>query len=143
MPAGKKSSKKDTKIKKIEKVPSGRGIIHAKFSFNNTIIDLSKENGDVLAVKSGGSVDLGNNKKFTGTRKGTLVAAEKVAEKIIERAADFGIHSITAIITKGIGAGRDPVIKIILGKKSLNVRALGDATPIPHGGCRPRKAPRK
>jgi small subunit ribosomal protein S11 len=142
MPKVKKSSKKD-KSKKIEKVPSGRGIIHGKVSFNNTILDLSKENGDVLTVVSAGSVDLGNNKKVTGTKKGTVFMAEKVAEETIKRAAKFGIHNITEIRFQGIGAGRDPAIKRILGEKSLNVGVLVDTTPIPHGGCRPRKRPRK
>jgi len=142
MVAGKKGSKKETKIKKIKKVPEGRGIIHGKFSFNNTTLDLSKENGDVLTVVSGGSVDLGNNKKVTGTRKATLFMAEKVAEKIIKRATEFGISKVKLEV-KGIGAGRDAVTKMILGAKSLNTEALIDKTPNPHGGCRPRKAPRK
>jgi ribosomal protein S11 len=84
MIAGKKGSKKDTKTKKIKKVPEGRGIIHGTFSFNNTILDLSKENGDVLKVVSAGSVELGNNKKVTGTKKGTVFMAEKVAGEIIK-----------------------------------------------------------
>lgn len=143
MVAGKKGSKKDNKIKKIEKVPEGRGIIHGKFSFNNTILDLSKENGEVLTIVSAGSVDLGNNKKVTGTKKATSFMAEKVAEAIIKKAAEFGIHDIIEIEASGIGAGRDSAIKKILEEKSLNVRALVDGTPIPHGGCRPRKRPRK
>jgi small subunit ribosomal protein S11 len=129
--------------KKIKKVPEGRGIVHAKFSSNNTILDLSKENGEVLTVVSAGSVDLGNGKKVTGAKKGTVFIAEKVAEEIIKRAADFGIRNIIEIRAKGIGAGRDLAVKRILEEKILNVGALGDVTPIPHGGCRPRKAPRK
>ena len=144
MPVGKKSPKKDTKTKKIEKVPSGRGIIHGSFSFNNTILRLTKENGDALGKTfSAGNVDPGNGKKVTGTRKGTSSMAEKTAEEIIKAAAEFGIRDIVEIRARGIGAGRDLVIKRILGEKSLNVGALGDATPIPHGGCRPRKRPRK
>ena len=142
MVAVKKGSKKETKTKKIKKIPEGRGIIHGKFSFNNTILDLSKENGDVLTWVSGGSVDLGNNKKVTGARKATLFMAEKTAEEIIKKAVEFGISSVKLQV-KGIGAGRDAVIKKILGEKSLNVGELIDKTPNPHGGCRPRKRPRK
>ena len=138
----KKGSKKGTKIKKVKKVAEGRGIIHGKFSFNNTTLDLSKENGDVLTVVSGGSVDLGNNKKVTGTKKATDFMAKKVAEEIIRRAAEFGVYN-AKVQVKGIGAGRDTVIKRILGEKSLNVEELIDRTPNPHGGCRPRKRPRK
>lgn len=138
----KKGSKKETKTKKIKKVPEGKGIIHGKFSFNNTILDLSKKNGDVLTQVSAGSVDLGNNKKVSGTKKATVFMAEKVAEEIIRRAGEFGVHNVE-IQVKGIGAGRDSVIKKILEEKSLSVEGLIDKTPNRHGGCRPRKAPRK
>jgi len=142
MVAVKKGSKKETKTKKIKKVPEGRGIIHGKFSFNNTLLDLSKENGDVLTTVSAGSVDLGNNKRVTGTKKATAFMAEKATEEIIRRAAEFGVYNIE-IQVKGIGAGRDSVIKKILEEKSLNVEGLTDRTPNRHGGCRPRRAPRK
>ena len=138
----KKGSKKETKTKKIKKVPEGRGIINGHFSFNNTILNLSKKNGDVLTQVSAGSVDLGNNKKVTGTKKATAYMAEKVVEEIIRRAGEFGVHNVE-IQVKGIGAGRDSVIKKILEEKTLNVEGLIDRTPNPHGGCRPRKAPRK
>ena len=78
----KKGSKKEIKTKKIKKVPEGRGIIHGKFSFNNTILRLAKVNGDALGKTiSAGSIDLGNNKKVTGTKKGTPFMAEKAAEE--------------------------------------------------------------
>jgi len=142
MAAVKKGSKKETKTKKIKKVPEGRGIIHGKFSFNNTLLDLSKENGDVLTTVSAGSVDLGNNKRVTGTKKATAFMAEKATEEIIRRAAEFGVYNVE-IQVKGIGAGRDSVIKKILEEKSLNVERLTDRPPNRHGGCRPRRAPRK
>ena len=142
MVVAKKGSKKEVKTKKIKKVPNGRGIIHGKFSFNNTILDLSKENGEVLTTVSAGSVELGNNKKVTGTKKATAFMAEKVAEEIIRRATEFGVHN-AELQVKGIGAGRDTVIKRILEEKSLNVEGLIDKTPNRHGGCRPRRAPRK
>ena len=68
--------------------------------------------------------------------------AEKTAGEIIKRAAVFGIHNVK-VEARGIGAGRDPALKRILGEKSLNVEEIIDKTPLPHGGCRPRKAPRK
>ena len=135
-------AKKETKIKKIKKVPEGRGAVNGRFSFNNTILSLSKENGDVLTQVSAGSIDLGNNKKVTGTRKATAFMAEKVAEEIIKRAVEFGVYDVKLQV-KGIGSGRDPVIKKFLEEKSLNVEELVDRTPNPHGGCRPRKRPRK
>ncbi|CAI2163596.1 2065_t:CDS:2 [Funneliformis geosporum] len=121
------------KTKKIKKVSEGRGIIHGTFSFNNTILDLSKENGDVLTTVSAGSVDLGNNKKVTGTKKGTPFMAEKVAKEIIRRAVEFGVYNVELHVKK-VGAGRDTVIKTIQEAKSLNLEALVDTTPIPLGG---------
>src|SRR5213080_1019271 len=115
MIAGKKGSKKDTKTKKIEKVPRGKGIVHGKFSFNNTIMRLTKENGDALGKTiSAGSIELGSGKKVTGTRKGTSFMAEGVAKEVIKRAAEFGIHNIVEIRVKGIGAGRNSPIETIL-----------------------------
>ena len=144
MSAEKKIPKKKPRIKKIMKVPEGRGIIHIKFSFNNTILRLTKENGDALGETiSAGNIDLGNGKKVTNTKKGTVFMAEKVAEEAIKKAVEFGIRDIIEIRTKGIAPGRDFAVKKLLGEKSLNIKSLGDATPIPHGGCRPRKAPRK
>jgi small subunit ribosomal protein S11 len=142
MPIAKKGSKKENKPKKIKKVPEGRGIIHGTFSFNNTTLDLSREDGKVLTVVSGGSVDLGNGKKVTGAKKGTPFVAEAVAKEIIRRAIEFGVYNVELHVKK-IGAGRDTVIKTMLKEKSLNVEGLSDRTPNRHGGCRPRRAPRK
>lgn len=130
--------------KKIVKVSSGRGMIHCKFSFNNTTFRLTKENGDALGETiSAGNIELNNKKKVTGTKKGTEFMAIEVAKETIKKAAEFGIRDITEIRAQGIGVGRDRAIKRILEEKSLNVGALGDVTPVPHGGCRPRKRPRK
>lgn len=142
MSVAKKGSKKEAKVKKIKKVSEGRGIINGHFSYNNTVLNLSKENGDVLVQSSSGSVDLGNNKKVTGSKKSTPFMAEKAAEEIIKKASEFGVYTVKLQV-KGIGAGRDTVIKKILGEKSLNIEELNDKTPVPHGGCRPRKRPRK
>src|SRR6185295_6024377 len=100
------------------------GIIHGSFSFNNTILRLTKENGDALGKTfSGGNVELDNKKKVTGTKKGTSFMAKKAAEETITEAAKFGIRDIVEIRVRGIGSGRDPAIKRILEEKSLNVGA--------------------
>jgi small subunit ribosomal protein S11 len=133
----KKTSKQTTKTKKIKKIPEGRGIIHGKFSFNNTVLRLSKENGDALGKTiSAGSIG------FKNTKKATPYAAQKTAEEIIKMAAEYGINNFKLQV-RGIGAGRDAVIKKILENESLKTEALIDKTPEKHGGCRPRKRPRK
>jgi len=132
------SSKKGVvKTKKIKKIPEGKGIIHGKFSFNNTIVTLSREDGRVLTTVSAGSIG------FKNTKKGTPYAAQKVAEEVIRRAVEYGINNIELHV-KGIGAGRDAVMKRVLEEKNLNNEAWVDKTPIPRGGgCRPPKKPRK
>jgi small subunit ribosomal protein S11 len=142
MSVAKKGSKKEAKVKKIKKISEGRGIINGHFNYNNTILNLSKESGDVLVQSSSGSVDLGNNKKVTGSKKSTPFMAEKAAEEIIRKASEFGVYTVKLQV-KGVGAGRDTVIKKVLEEKNLNVEELIDKTPVPHGGCRPRKRPRK
>jgi small subunit ribosomal protein S11 len=135
----KKSSKKTGKEKKIKKIPGGEAICACKISFNNTIISLCKKDGsgDVIKQESGGSVG------FKGAKKGTDFAAQKVAEKIIKLTSLYGISSIS-LQTKGIGVGRNAVIRKFLESQSLNVEEMADKTPIPlGGGCRPRKRPRK
>jgi small subunit ribosomal protein S11 len=121
---------------KIKKIPEGRGIINGYFSFNNTILNLSKENGEVLCQVSAGS--LGQR----GTKKATAGAAEKVAEEIIKKTSDYGIQEVELQV-RNIGAGRDTVIKKILEAKSLTVKKLTDKTPVAFNGTRPRKKPRK
>ena len=121
---------------KIKKIPEGRGIINGYFSFNNTILNLSKENGEVLCQVSAGS--LGER----GTKKATAGVAEKVAEEIIKKANDYGIQEIELQV-RNVGAGRDVVIKKILEAKLLKVQKLTDKTPVAFNGTRPRKKPRK
>jgi small subunit ribosomal protein S11 len=132
------SSKKGVaKTKKVKKVPEGEGIIHGFFSFNNSILRLTKKNGDALGKTiSPGSIG------FKNTKKSTPYAAQKAAEEIIQRASEYGINSVVLEV-KGIGAGRDPAIKKILEANSLKVKELVESTPVPYNGTRPRKKPRK
>jgi len=124
------------KAKKIKKVREGRGAINGYFSFNNTILSLSKENGEVLTQCSAGSMG------YRGTKKSTAYVAQKTTEEIIKRASEYGVYSIKLQV-KGIGAGRDSVIRKIFETPSLKVEELVDKTPIPFNGTRPRKKPRK
>jgi len=132
----KKTPKKVVKTKKIKKIPEGRGAINGYFSFNNTILNLSKENGEVLTQCSAGSIG------YRGSKKSTSYVAQKTVEEIIKRASEYGVYNIKLQV-KGVGAGRDTVIKKIFETKSLNVEELVDRTPIPFNGTRPRKKPRK
>jgi small subunit ribosomal protein S11 len=136
MVVAKKGSKKETKTKKIKKVSEGRGVISGSFSRRNTIISLTKENGEVLKQVSAGSLG------YRGARKKSAWVAQKVADEIIRQATEYGIYNIKLQVKK-IGAGRNAVIKKVLESPSLNLEELIDKTPEKHGGCRPRKSPRK
>lgn len=124
----KKARKTKKKIKRT--VKQARACIHA--GENNTIVTLTDLEGNVLTWASSGSSG------FQGTRKSTPYSAKIAAEKAVEKAAPFGIESVQVEV-KGIGPGREQSIRG-LQAAGLNLDAIIDVTPIPHGGCRP---PRK
>lgn len=117
---------------------SWKGLTYAKVyiqcSFNNTIVSLADERGDVLAWASAG----GNG--FRGTKKGTPFAAGVTATKIAKRAMELGVKQVSVFI-KGPGPGRETAVRS-LGNAGLIIISLKDVTPLPHNGCRPPKARR-
>lgn len=108
--------------------------VYVQCSFNNTIISLADERGDVLAWASAG----GNG--FRGTKKGTPFAAGVTAGKVAKRALELGVKQVVVYI-KGPGPGRETAVRA-LGNAGLLVISLKDVTPLPHNGCRPPKARR-
>ena len=110
-----------------------RGIAYIKATFNNTIITITDTNGDVLCWESAGSSPF----KFKGSRKSTPFAAQRAAESCAERAKKFGVKEVE-IRVKGPGAGRESAITA-LEAAGLSIKSIGDITPLPHNGCRPRK----
>ncbi len=119
-----------TKKKKIKRnVPSGVAFIHA--SFNNTIITISDNNGDVVTWSSSGT------KGFKGSRRSTPFAAQVAAEDAARKAIDFGMKSCFVVVT-GPGSGRESAVRAIAAT-GLKVTSIKDSTPIPHNGCRPPK----
>ncbi|TSC80683.1 MAG: 30S ribosomal protein S11 [Candidatus Peregrinibacteria bacterium Gr01-1014_25] len=117
--------------KKIKRtLTKARVCIHAYE--NNTIVTITDFEGNVLGWASAGSVG------FEGTRKSTPYAAKVAAETAAQKVAPYGIESVQVEI-KGIGPGREQSLRGLQGA-GLNIDAIIDTTPIPHGGCRP---PRK
>ena len=108
--------------------------VHVQCSFNNTIVTLTDDRGDVLAwATAGGS-------GFRGTKKGTPFAAGVTAGKVAKKAVELGVKQV-AVFIKGPGPGRETAVRS-LGAAGLLVVSLKDVTPIPHNGCRPPKARR-
>lgn len=125
-------AKKETKTEVSQKVKEGR--IYIFSSYNNTIITLTDNQGNVLTWTSAGSIG------FKGAKKATPFAASKVAEVLAQTARKLGIEKIHVLI-KGIGSGRESAIRS-LAARGLDITSIKDITPIPHNGCRPPKVRR-
>lgn len=124
-----------SKIKKRKKIRSiNKARIYVKATFNNTIITITDDEGNILTWSSAGHLG------FKGARKATPYAAQKAAENALDKAKVHEINSFSIFIS-GIGPGREAAIRAFHGK-DYNVTNIKDITPIPHNGCRPKK-PRK
>jgi len=121
----------DAKLKKEIKESSKKikeGRVYISSTYNNTIISLTDNSGNVLHWASAGNIG------FKGAKKSTPFAASKVAETLSQAAQKKGIETIQ-IYVKGIGAGRDSAIRS-LAARGLDIVSIKDITPIPHNGCR-------
>ena len=125
----KKGKKKQFKKKERKHVPYG--VVHIQASFNNTIVTISDQAGNVLAWKSSGSLG------FRGSRKGTPFAAQQAAMNAANQARDHGVRTVEVRVS-GPGSGRESAIRA-LSAAGIEVRSIRDTTPIPHNGCRPPK----
>jgi len=125
-----KAGKKKT-FKKKEKKIVHSGVVHVQASFNNTIVTISDQQGNVISWSSAGSLG------FRGSRKGTPFAAQQAAAKAAAAARDHGLRSVEVRVN-GPGSGRESAIRA-LSSAGLGVSNIRDTTPIPHNGCRPPK----
>ncbi|MEM9133871.1 MAG: 30S ribosomal protein S11 [Actinomycetota bacterium] len=107
------------------------GVAHIKSSFNNTIIAISDQEGNVLSWASAGNVG------FKGSRKSTPYAAQQAAEVAARRAMEHGVRKVDVQV-KGPGSGRETAIRSIQ-NTGIEVTGIKDVTPVPHNGCRPPK----
>ncbi len=118
-----------TKRKVKKNVPNGVAHIHS--SFNNTIVTMSDEKGNVLSWASAGGLG------FKGSRKNTPFAASEAATVAANAAKEHGLKTVQVYI-KGPGAGREAAIRA-LQTAGLEISMIKDVSPIPHNGCRPPK----
>jgi small subunit ribosomal protein S11 len=123
-------AKKVVKKKKERKnIPVG--IAHIQATFNNTMITITDQVGNVVSWSSAGS------KGFKGSRKSTPFAAQIAAEDAAKKAQEHGMRTVE-IFVKGPGSGRESALRAIQAA-GFNVSMIRDVTPIPHNGCRPPK----
>ncbi len=128
-PAEKKGKTKKFKRREKKNVPVG--IAHIQASFNNTIVTISDQEGNVLSWKSSGSLG------FRGSRKGTPFAAQQAAMNAANQAREHGVRTLEVRVS-GPGSGRESAVRA-LAAAGMDVRSIKDVTPIPHNGCRPPK----
>lgn len=119
-----------TKRRKIRRSLS-KGQVHIHSTFNNTIISITDDKGNVAAWASAGSAG------FKGSRKSTPYASQVAAEKVMTAAKDFGLKKVDVFV-KGIGNGRESAIRALVAA-GVDIASIKDVTGVPHNGCRPRK----
>ena len=122
-------SSKPTKKRVVKVEPVGKAFIFA--SFNNCIISLTNNAGQVIAWSSAGKMG------FRGSKKNTPYASQMAAEDCSKAAFDYGLRKVKVFV-KGPGAGRESAIRAI-NASGIEVLEITDLTPLPHNGCRPPK----
>lgn len=123
-------AKKVVKKKKERKnIPTG--VAHIQATFNNTIITITDQVGNVVSWSTAGA------KGFKGSRKSTPFAAQIAAEDCARKAMDHGMRSVEVYV-KGPGSGRESALRA-LQAAGFQITFIKDVTPIPHNGCRPPK----
>jgi len=122
---------KGTRTKKKEKKNISSGVVHIQSTFNNTIVTITDQTGNVVAWSSAGV------QGFKGSRKSTPFAAQLAAQDAAKKAMEHGMRNVEVYV-KGPGAGRESALRS-LQASGFNVILIKDVTPIPHNGCRPPK----
>ncbi|MEN8157340.1 MAG: 30S ribosomal protein S11 [Bacteroidota bacterium] len=118
-----------SKKRSVKVEPIGQAHIHA--SFNNIIISLTNNQGQVISWASSGKMG------FRGSKKNTPYAAQQAALDCAKVAYDAGLRKVKAYV-KGPGSGRESAIRNIHAS-GIEVTEIVDVTPLPHNGCRPAK----
>jgi small subunit ribosomal protein S11 len=133
MAANKQKKNNAVRKKKVRK-NIAKGVAHIHSTFNNTIVTISDEAGNVISWSSAGALG------YRGSRKSTPYVAQLVSEAAAKAAIVHGLKSVEVNV-KGPGAGREAAVRS-LQTAGLEITVINDVTPIPHNGCRPPKRPR-
>jgi small subunit ribosomal protein S11 len=125
------AQKRKDKAKKRVVVVESTGQVHIKASFNNIIISVTNNAGQVISWASAGKMG------FKGSKKNTPYAAQMAASDCAKVAYDLGMRK-AEVFVKGPGAGRESAIRTVQ-NAGIEVTSIKDVTPLPHNGCRPPK----
>ncbi len=120
-----------SRTKKSKKVVAAEAVAHIKATFNNTLITIADQAGNVLVWGSAGTAG------FKGSKKSTPFAATMAAEQVGREAVAMGVRKVVVRV-QGPGSGRESAIQA-LASAGLVVESIHDVTPLPHNGCRPPK----
>ena len=125
------AQKRKDKAKKRVVVVEQTGQVHIKASFNNIIISVTNNNGQVISWASAGKMG------FKGSKKNTPYAAQMAASDCAKVAHELGMRK-AEVFVKGPGSGRESAIRTVQ-NAGIEVTTIKDVTPLPHNGCRPPK----
>ena len=120
------------KAKKSKNIQTG--LVHLTATFNNTLVSVTDVSGNAIGWSSAGKMG------FKGSRKSTAYAAQVVCQDACRQAMSHGLKE-AEVRVKGPGSGRESAVRAVQGL-GINISAIRDVTPIPHNGCRPKKARR-
>jgi len=128
-----KDIKPEKVIKKVKKVKKNitSGIAFVQATFNNTIVSITDDSGNVIAWSSAGS------KGFKGSRKSTPYAAQIAADTAATKAQEHGLKTLVVKL-KGPGSGRETALRA-LQSRGFKILSIKDVTPMAHNGSRPPK----
>lgn len=125
------AQKRKDKAKKRVVVVEPVGQVHIQATFNNIIISITNNAGQVISWSSAGKMG------FRGSKKNTPYAAQTAAQDCGQKAYDLGMRK-AEVFVKGPGAGRESAIRT-LQNVGIEITTIKDVTPLPHNGCRPPK----
>lgn len=125
-------AKKRVVRKKVAKKNIARGVIYISATFNNTVVTVTDEMGNVICWSSAGALG------FKGSKKSTPYAAQQTVEDAVAKAKEHGIKEL-GVKVQGPGSGRETAVKSLGGIEGIKVLWFKDITPLPHNGCRAPK----
>jgi small subunit ribosomal protein S11 len=126
-PVEKKKDKSKKRVVHVETV----GQVHIQATFNNIIISITNNTGQVISWASAGKMG------FKGSKKNTPYAALTAAQECASKAFELGLRKVEVFV-KGPGSGRESAIRTIQAA-GIEITTIKDMTPLPHNGCRPPK----
>ncbi|MBI4090920.1 MAG: 30S ribosomal protein S11 [Candidatus Komeilibacteria bacterium] len=119
------------KVRKKKKQMVTRGRAYVQATYNNTIVTLTDQQGNVIAWSSAGK------NGFKGPKKSTPYAAGVIARAAVDKAREYNLREVDVFL-KGVGSGRESAVRA-LHASGIEVLSIKDITPIPHNGPRPKK----